>query len=52
MTNSSIQPLQPRSWQRRTAALAKGVTLHPSIPPMLAARGQAAGIAVPVPLPA
>ena len=39
-----------RAWQRRTAALVEGVALHPSIPPMLAARGQAAGIAVPVPL--
>ena len=41
-----------RAWQRRTAALAEGVALHPSILPMLAARAQAAGIAAPQPLPA
>lgn len=39
-----------RGWQRRAAALAQGVALHPSIPPVLAARGEAAGIAMPAPL--
>jgi LDH2 family malate/lactate/ureidoglycolate dehydrogenase len=40
-----------RAWQRRTQAIAEGVALHPSIPPMLAARAAVAGIAAPVPLP-
>ena len=39
-----------RAWQRRTEALAEGVVLHPSIPPMLAARAAAAGLAVPAPI--
>lgn len=39
-----------RAWQRRSAALAEGVVLHPSIPPMLAARAAAAGIAAPRPI--
>ena len=39
-----------RAWQRRTQARAEGVVLHPSIPPMLAARGAKAGIAVPPPI--
>lgn len=39
-----------RAWQRRAAALAQGVPLHPSIPPVLAARAAAAGIAAPAPL--
>jgi L-lactate dehydrogenase len=39
-----------RGWHRRVAALAQGVALHPSIPPVLAARGEAAGIAMPAPL--
>jgi LDH2 family malate/lactate/ureidoglycolate dehydrogenase len=39
-----------RAWARRTEALARGVTLHPSIPPVLAARAAAAGIAAPQPL--
>lgn len=39
-----------RAWQRRTQALALGVPLHPSIPPVLAERGQRAGIAMPNPL--
>ncbi|MDO9709119.1 Ldh family oxidoreductase [Paracraurococcus lichenis] len=39
-----------RAWQRRAAALAEGVALHPSIPPVLAARAAAAGLAVPLPL--
>ena len=39
-----------RAWQRRTQALAEGVVLHPSIPPMLAARGAKAGIAAPPPI--
>ena len=39
-----------RAWQRRTQALAEGVVLHPSIPPVLAARAAAAGIAMPAPI--
>lgn len=39
-----------RAWQRRAQALAHGVPLHPSIPPVLAERGRRAGIAVPPPL--
>ncbi len=36
-----------RAWARRAEALARGVPLHPSIPPVLEARGRAAGIAPP-----
>ncbi|TCZ59854.1 Ldh family oxidoreductase [Roseicella aquatilis] len=39
-----------RAWQRRTQALAEGVVLHPSIPPVLAARAAAAGLAAPGPI--
>ncbi|MBV1799028.1 Ldh family oxidoreductase [Siccirubricoccus sp. G192] len=39
-----------RAWQRRAAALAEGVALHPSLPPLLAERGALAGIAMPAPL--
>ena len=41
-----------RAWQRRAEAIAQGVTLHPSIPPALAARAAAAGLAMPAPLAA
>ena len=41
-----------RAWQRRTEAMARGVALHPSIPPALAARAAAAGLAMPAPLAA
>lgn len=41
-----------RAWQRRTEALARGVALHPSIPPQLAARAGVAGLAMPEPLEA
>jgi len=36
-----------RAWARRAAALRDGVALHPSIPPALAARAAAAGLAMP-----
>ena len=39
-----------RAWALRREALAKGVPLHPSLPPLLAARGEAAGIAFPPPI--
>jgi L-lactate dehydrogenase len=39
-----------RAWQRRAQALAEGVALHPSIPPVLASRAAAAGIAPPAPI--
>jgi L-lactate dehydrogenase len=39
-----------RAWARRAEALARGVALHPSIPPMLVERGGAAGIPAPQPL--
>jgi len=39
-----------RGWAQRSAALTQGVALHPAIPPMLAARAAAAGIAPPEPL--
>ena len=35
----------------RAEQLARGVALHPSIPPLLAARGAKAGMAAPTPLP-
>ncbi|MBL6455820.1 Ldh family oxidoreductase [Belnapia sp. T6] len=41
-----------RAWQRRAEALAAGVALHSSIPPALAARAAAAGLAMPAPLAA
>ncbi len=41
-----------RAWQRRAAALAEGVALHPSIPPALAARAAAAGLPMPAPIAA
>ncbi|WP_043337285.1 Ldh family oxidoreductase [Belnapia moabensis] len=41
-----------RAWQRRAEAMARGVTLHPSIPPALAARAAAAGLAMPAPIEA
>ena len=39
-----------RGWQRRAEALAKGVALHPAIPPVLQERAARAGIAPPAPL--
>jgi LDH2 family malate/lactate/ureidoglycolate dehydrogenase len=39
-----------RALARRAEALARGVALHPSIPPVLEARGRAAGIPAPAPL--
>ena len=39
-----------RGWQRRAEALAKGVALHPAIPPVLQDRAARAGIAPPAPL--
>lgn len=39
-----------RALARRAEALARGVVLHPSIPPVLEARGRAAGIPAPQPL--
>jgi LDH2 family malate/lactate/ureidoglycolate dehydrogenase len=39
-----------RGWRRRAEALAKGVALHPAIPPMLRERAARAGIAPPAPL--
>jgi L-lactate dehydrogenase len=39
-----------RAWAKRKDALARGVPLHPSVPPMLEARGRAAGVPVPAPL--
>ncbi|WP_149535579.1 Ldh family oxidoreductase [Siccirubricoccus phaeus] len=39
-----------RAWARRAEAMARGVELHPSIPPALAARAAAAGLAAPAPL--
>jgi len=35
------------AWARRADALARGVALHPAIPPVLAARAEAAGLALP-----
>ncbi len=40
-----------RGLARKAAALAGGLVLHPSLPPMLAARCAAAGIALPTPAP-
>ena len=39
-----------RGWKRRAEALAKGVALHPAIPPALRERAARAGIAPPEPL--
>lgn len=39
-----------RAWAKRSAALAQGVALHPSIPPRLAALADRAGLAMPAPL--
>ncbi len=39
-----------RGLQRKAEQLAKGVVLHPSIPPLLAQRAAKAGIAAPVPV--